>query len=414
MRTLPAVKTITDEPTLTDLVLKVNGVKIAARGGNWGMDDSRKRVSREHLEPYFRLHREANMNIIRNWVGQDTEETFFELADEYGMMVWNDFWASTQNYNVEPQDVPLFPQERPRRRRPLPQPSLHRHVVRTQRRRSPARPQRGPHRHLPRGRRHPLLHAQAPTASTSATPDPTSTSSPTSTTASSTKASPSSSASPAHPPSKALKASIAPADQWPIGDAWAYHDWHQSGNGLVEPFMQKVEEEFGAATSLADFERKAQMLSYNEHRAIFEGFNQHLWTPNSGRMLWMTQPAWPSNMWQIFSSDYDTPGSFYGVKKACEPMHVQLDLSDYTVAAVNITNLDGGQVTVIATVYSLSNQTLATREQSLTLGPDRTVPAFPLDLAPLFAQQRRSARPPHPERSSGQADLRQHLLARRR
>ena len=65
-------------------MLKVNGVRIAARGGNWGMDDSRKRVSREKLEPYFRLHRDANVNIIRNWMGQNTEETFYELADEYG------------------------------------------------------------------------------------------------------------------------------------------------------------------------------------------------------------------------------------------------------------------------------------------------------------------------------------------
>src|SRR6185437_2902121 len=40
------------------LVIKVNGVRIAARGGNWGMDDARKRVSRERLEPYFRLHRD--------------------------------------------------------------------------------------------------------------------------------------------------------------------------------------------------------------------------------------------------------------------------------------------------------------------------------------------------------------------
>src|SRR5579871_4111893 len=87
---------------------EVNGVRIAARGGSWGMDDSRKRVSRERLEPYFRLHREANVNIIRNWVGQSTEEAFFELADEYGLMVWNDFWASTQDYNVEPEDPALF------------------------------------------------------------------------------------------------------------------------------------------------------------------------------------------------------------------------------------------------------------------------------------------------------------------
>ena len=64
------------------------------------MDDSRKRVSRERLEPYFRLHREAHLNIIRNWQGQNTEETFYQLADEYGMMVWNDFWASTQDSNA--------------------------------------------------------------------------------------------------------------------------------------------------------------------------------------------------------------------------------------------------------------------------------------------------------------------------
>ncbi len=35
------------------LVIRVNGVPIAARGGNWGMDDSRKRSSREQLEPYL-------------------------------------------------------------------------------------------------------------------------------------------------------------------------------------------------------------------------------------------------------------------------------------------------------------------------------------------------------------------------
>ena len=52
-------------------ILKVNGVRIAARGGNWGMDDSRKRVSMERLEPYFRLHRDANVNIIRKLGGSE-------------------------------------------------------------------------------------------------------------------------------------------------------------------------------------------------------------------------------------------------------------------------------------------------------------------------------------------------------
>ena len=97
----PSVRPVEGGWPGTDLVIKVNGVRIAARGGNWGMDDSRKRVSIEHLEPYFRLHRDAHVNMIRNWMGQDTEESFYALADKYGLMVWNDFWESTQNYNLE-------------------------------------------------------------------------------------------------------------------------------------------------------------------------------------------------------------------------------------------------------------------------------------------------------------------------
>jgi hypothetical protein len=83
--------------------------------------------------PYFRLHRDAGLNIIRNWVGQSTEETFYQLADEYGLMVWNDFWDSTQNYNVEAADPQLFLEKCARHDHALPQPSLHRAVVRTER-----------------------------------------------------------------------------------------------------------------------------------------------------------------------------------------------------------------------------------------------------------------------------------------
>src|SRR6201999_1424856 len=121
-------------------------------------------------------------------------------------------------------------------------------------------------------------------------------------------------------------------------------------------FMAEVQSEFGAPTSLEDFERKAQMLNYVDHRAIFEGMQAHLWAPNSGRMLWMTQPAWPSNMWEILSSDYDTQASFYGTMKAGEPLHVQLDLSNYDVDVVNTTNMAEPNATITADVFSLDNR----------------------------------------------------------
>ena len=90
------------------LVIKVNGVRIFCRGGNWGMDDMMKNVSREHLEPYLILHKDAGFNMIRNWTGASTSETLYELCDEYGMMVWNDFWLSTEGFNLNPLDEDLF------------------------------------------------------------------------------------------------------------------------------------------------------------------------------------------------------------------------------------------------------------------------------------------------------------------
>jgi hypothetical protein len=48
----PAVHSVADDSLTPHLALKVNGVRIASRGGNWD-DDARKRVSRERLEPHF-------------------------------------------------------------------------------------------------------------------------------------------------------------------------------------------------------------------------------------------------------------------------------------------------------------------------------------------------------------------------
>jgi hypothetical protein len=150
--------------------------------------------------------------------------------------------------------------------------------------------------------------------------------------------------------------------------------------------MAQVQTEFGAGSSLEDFERKAQMLNYVNHRAIFEGMNAHLWAPNSGRLLWMTQPAWPSNMWQILSSDYDTQASYYGVKKACEPVHVQLDLATFDVAVVNTTTASLAGLTVIADVYSLDNKPLLHHEEKRDSVADAVTAGFKLELAPLMAE----------------------------
>ncbi len=376
----PAVRQVDDDALTPHLALKVNGVRIAVRGGNWGMDDSRKRVSRERLEPYFRLHREANLNTIRNWVGLNYEDAFFDLADEYGLLVLSDFWASTQDFQVEPQDPALFLanardtilryRNHPSialwfgRNEGVPQPILNeglanlvaevdgtRHFTGSSNRVNLQGS--GPYNYRPPAQYFTELaegfsvEVGTPSLSTL----------------------------------ESIRAWTPPEDQWPISDVLAYHDWHHGGNGDVATFMKTLEERFGAATSLGDFERKAQMMNYETHRAMFEGFHAHLWTKNSGRLLWMTHPAWPSHAWQIYSSDYDTHASYYGVRKACEPIHAQMNLPDYSLSIVNSTRNASGRLSLRVRIFSLDNRLLEERREKVIATANAVTALKPLTLS---------------------------------
>jgi hypothetical protein len=350
-----AVKPVSDKRIAHSMILKVNGVRIAARGGNWGMDDWRKRVSKERLEPYFRLHRNANVNIIRNWVGQNSQSSFYELADEYGMLVVNDFWASTQNYQLEPLDEQLFLKNAEEvikrfrnhpsialwvgRNEGVPQPVLNDGIMQRV--------------HQLDGTRHyvpaslvinlalggPYAHQDETfyynywgdgfTMEVGV---------------------------PSFPTLESFQSFTPKQDWWPINDSWAYHDWHQDGNGSTKSLMEAINTRLGVPTSLEDFERKAQLLNYESHRGIFEGFNAGLWEKNSGRLLWMTQPAWPSSMWQILSHDYDTHAAFYGVMHASEPVHVQLNATDKQLLVINNTQLPLTRLKLKADVYALDGR----------------------------------------------------------
>ena len=365
----------------TDLVIKVNGIRIAARGGNWGMDDMLKRVSTEHLEPYFRLHRDAHVNMIRNWMGQNTEESFYALADKYGLMVWNDFWESTESYNLEAEDPALFLKNardtilRYRhhpsivvwcgRNEGVPQPTINEGLADLVRAFDDTRYYTGSSNQV-------NLRGSGPYQLR-----------PLETYYRINRGFSVELGIPSVPTLESLKSFIPEPDRWPISDTWAYHDWHQSENGTVQPFIATMETEFGAPGSLEDFERKAQMIDYVGHRAIFEGFAAHLWQPNSARMIWMTQPSWPSMEWNFLSWDYDTQSSFYGTKKACEPIHAQLNLTD---GSVDLINLGGAQSLNVRTlVVSLDGKILSDHSNQVQAAADDRTPVAKPDLATLAA-----------------------------
>jgi hypothetical protein len=373
----PAVRPLDDQASAPFLVLRVNGKRVVAKGGNWGLDDAMKRVSRERLEPFFRLEQEAHLTMIRNWCGQSTEEVFFDLADEYGLMVWNDFWTSTQNWNLQPGDLELWlanAEDTIKRFRN--HPSI---VIWC------GRNEGVPPPYLNEGldalvRTHDGTRYYQPASIKINLDDsgPWVWADPVNFFTRYSKGFTTELGLPSFPTAEALRAMMPEADQWPISDTWAYHDWHQKDHGEVPVFMEALATQFGAATGLDDFARKAQMLNYVGHRAMFEGLNAQLWKPASGRLIWMSHPAWPSTEWQLYSSDYDAHASYFGAKKACEPVHVQLNLHDHEVVITNNTfdAIPGARVQ--AEIVDLAGRSLGRQNRILLAPANATTGVFRL------------------------------------
>ena len=339
------------------LVIKVNGVRIFCRGGNWGMDDMMKNVSREHLEPYLILHKDAGFNMIRNWTGASTSETLYKLCDEYGMMVWNDFWLSTEGFNLNPLDEDLFMRNATdvvRRFRHHPSivmwcPRNEGYATETLERRLSAMIQKEDvtRRYHPNSRNCNLRWSgpwhyykdagvyysyDAHGFNTEL-------------------------GSPSVPTAASMRKMMPEADQWPISDTWHYHDLL---NGLEE-YVGAVDRLYGKAESLDDFCRKVQFINYDSYRAMFESWNSRLWGDASGVLLWMSHPAWPSVEWQTYSWDYETFGSYYGSRKACEPVHVQMNLDDHDVVVLNTTTSPLADLMVTMTYHDLAGKKISAK-----------------------------------------------------
>ncbi len=348
------------------LVIKVNGLSVFCRGGNWGMDDAMKKVSREQLEPSFRLHKEANYNMIRNWTGECTEEVFYELADEYGMLVWNDFWISTEGYNLNPMDQQMFLDnslETIRRFRNHPsiaiwcprnegyapvgiEDELYQQLMEE----DGTRHYNGNSREINLRQSGDWHYIQDPALYFTKYAEGFSTEIGTFSV----------------PVATTLKKFIKPEDQWPINDVWHYHDLH-SNNQNLEGYLRAVDSLYGKPQDLEAFSRKVQLVNYESHRAMFEAWNSKMWDRASGVLLWMTHPAWPSMIWQTYSWDFETHGSYFGTMKACEPVHVQMNLNDNKVIAVNTTLQNYKSVNFSFSAIDINGKTVFTASKRTDL-----------------------------------------------
>ena len=78
----------------------INGIPVFAKGGNWIPADSfPTRITEDKYRFLIKSVRDSNMNMLRVWGGGIYEDDrFYELCDEMGIMVWQDFMFACSMY----------------------------------------------------------------------------------------------------------------------------------------------------------------------------------------------------------------------------------------------------------------------------------------------------------------------------
>jgi hypothetical protein len=364
-------------PGSDNLAISVNGVPVFIRGGNWGLDEGMKRMTPERMDTIIRLHRDANLNLIRNWVGQSTSELLYEMCDKYGILLWDEFFQANPSDGPNPTDTAVYlTNVRDKIVRFRNHPSIAVWCARnegyppkdiddalakmlaeldpTRLYQSSSTNGRGVRSHGPYRWRAPreFYDIDAPFKSETG--------------------------SLSVPTLESIQGMMPQKDWEVINDDWAEHDFTK-GNQGGDKYPGLIAARYGAIRNLADFVRKSQLANYEAFRAMYEGRNAELFHPTTGVITWMSNPAQPSFVWQIYHYDLEPMSSFFAVKHAGELVHIQFNEQNGRLQVVN--NLTTPvTATAHATVYNVAGKIDDEREFPVTAAPDAAADLGVLDL----------------------------------
>jgi exo-1,4-beta-D-glucosaminidase len=161
-----------------------------------------------------------------------------------------------------------------------------------------------------------------------------------------------------------------------MDDVWNYHAGGERFTN-VNVFTDGLTRRYGAPKSLEDYERKAQAMTYDGERAMFEAYGRNKYV-STGVIQWMLNNSWPSLIWHLYDYYLVPGGGYFGTKKAMEPLHVQYDYADHAVAVVNDTYEAHNGMKVVAKVYNLEGKEVTSHEEKIDVPADASVRAFDL------------------------------------
>ena len=179
------------------------------------------------------------------------------------------------------------------------------------------------------------------------------------------------------PQMESLEKMIPGDARWPLGEAWnALCTVSKTAMHSTSAIEEAIAGQFGPFTSLEEFVSRAQALDYDGTRAMFEAFRIRRGEA-TGVVQWMLNSSCPSLYWQLYDW-YGVPtAGYYGTKKACAPVQILFDRSNYRLYAVN-SGLEPVEVHSVIHIYSAASSSLGDCELDLTVPAQGTAEAMDL------------------------------------
>ena len=326
--------------------LHVNGQKIFIKGGNRILSDELLRFSKERYDAELRFHRDMNLNLIRVWGGGITERPeFYDACDKYGLLVMQDFWVSGDCNGRW--DDPMKLEDTLARRK---YPDDHRLFVTSLEdqikmlRNHPSLAfwcggnEIAPAKDVLDALRDTLLpeldgtrfffdYSNADSMSTGNSDGPytiqpdtffwSHKSFPFNSEVGSVGIGDYESLERFIPKKDMVVPAYNSATQkWDVDSVWRFHKYCSYDSSL---------EAYGHPKDVADFAMKAQLVNYNQYRALIEGATAHMWDWYTGIIIWKTQNPWTAMVGQMYDVYLDPNACLYGLQEGAKPLHIMYD-----------------------------------------------------------------------------------------
>ena len=355
------------------LRIYINKRRFVPMGGNWGFDEHNLRYRGREYQAAVAYHQDMNCTMIRNWVGQIGDEKFYEACDERGLMVWQDFWLANPADGPDPYDNTLFvsnARDYLRRMRshacigiycgrnegfpPEPIDQALRQMTALLAPGMGYIPSsadkgvsgHGPYWALPAKeyfeRQTGKIHTER--------------------------------GMPCVMNIESLTRALGTDKLWPQNKVWGQHDYTLTGAQRAREFNSLVAQ-IGQPANAEEFSRYAQLINYNGYRAMFESTS----AKRAGLLIWMSHPCWPTMVWQTYDYYMEPTAAYFGVKKACEPLHVQYNALTDSIELVNLFAGDRQNLSVRAAIYDKNGKRIWTKTVSTDSKDDTTTRLFPID-----------------------------------